>query len=135
MTPHFRGIVRTGWKLAIGPTGMLEQYLKGFTVGTILSVVIKPLTKEQIRTLRQNNYLWLIYTALGDHLGYTKDEVHELMGNEFRREPHPTLPGVYRIKSTTEFTIKEMNEYIRNIRIWAIDFLNFSIPDPEWVDH
>jgi len=76
--------------------------------------------RQSKRSVIQNERLWSLYTALGDHLGESKDKVHELMGYKFLRY-QTTVAGesVELIKSTTKLTTKDMAEYQENIENWA----------------
>jgi ketopantoate hydroxymethyltransferase len=64
------------------------------------------------RTLDQNSRLWKLYTALGNHIGLTPDEVHQLMGYKFLRYQKEVNGEVQEfVKSTTKLTTAEMSSY------------------------
>lgn len=72
------------------------------------------------KTLEQNNRLWALYESIGDYLGYTKNEMHLLMGYEFLREfIYVGDKLIDRIKSTTELNTAEMAQYQERIEIYA----------------
>ena len=83
------------------------------------------------RSLKQNKFYWkYIVGILADELGYDKDSMHETLKAKFLREPHDTIPGVFRVKSTTELSTIEFIQYYKEVQVWAADFLNIYLPDP-----
>ncbi len=83
------------------------------------------------RSLKQNKFYWkYIVGILAGELGYDKDSMHETLKAKFLREPHDTVPGVFRVKSTTELSTIEFMEYYKEVQVWAADFLNIYLPDP-----
>lgn len=64
------------------------------------------------RSVEQNARLWELYTSIGEYLGYTAQEVHELMGFKFLlEEKHIGRERITKIKSTTKLSVKEMADY------------------------
>lgn len=102
-------------------------------------VKIEPLKKT--RTLQQSRYYWAILEMIGDYLGYTSEEVHELFKNEFLE---PTTKEI-KIKdkdgntviekeiilppSTTRLKTDEFCDYIENIAMFMSN-LGFVVPPP-----
>ena len=85
------------------------------------------------RSKNQNSYLWgVVYKELAMHLGYTIDEIHELMKHKFlSRMLHLNENEEYNIPlSTTDLSTSEFEDYLRNIREWASSELNCFIPEP-----
>lgn len=92
---------------------------------------LRPFRKN--RSLNQNSYAFgVVYKLLADHLGYTVDEIHELMKHKFlSRMLSISEYEQYNIPiSTTELDTTSMEEYLRNIREWASLKLNCYIPLP-----
>jgi len=76
--------------------------------------------KEDERSDEQQKRLWVLYKSIGDHLGYTKDEIHTLMGYKFlRRSRTINNENIETIQSTKKLSIKQMYEYQQSIEIWA----------------
>ncbi len=81
--------------------------------------------------------MWgVVYQLLSDHLGYTVDEIHELLKIMFlsrwlliKDKKHRTT------QSTTELSTSEMGEYLYKIRRWASLDLGMNIPEPNEVDY
>lgn len=98
-------------------------------------VEIKP---YKTRSLQQNKYYHsvvvpMVFDGLRD-AGFTirhTDDAHEVLKNLFLkvREEKGGI-AIERVRSTTELSTTEFNEYIQFIQVWAIDYLNISIPLP-----
>lgn len=72
------------------------------------------------RSIEQNARLWDLYTSIGDYLGYTAQEMHELMGFKFLlEEKNIGRERITRVKSTTKLSVKEMGEYMTKVEAWA----------------
>jgi hypothetical protein len=80
------------------------------------------------RSLPQNSfYFGIVLKTLGDHVGYTTDEMHDLMKFKFLCvDPDATLK---KWKSTTKLSTIEFNEYLEKISQFAAE-LGCYIPDP-----
>jgi len=71
------------------------------------------------RSERQNKYYWRwVVLLLGNDLGYTKMEMHEILKHRFLAD------------STKELNREEFNIYLETIRCWAMQELNIKIPLP-----
>jgi len=72
------------------------------------------------RSIEQNARLWELYTSIGDYLGYTAQEIHELMGFKFLLEEKTIgREKITKIKSTTKLSVKDMGEYQTKVEAWA----------------
>lgn len=72
------------------------------------------------RSVEQNARLWSLYTSIGDYLGYSSEEVHQLMGFKFLLiEKYVGRDKITLVRSTTKLNVKEMNEYMEKIEAWA----------------
>ena len=85
------------------------------------------------RTIEQNALYWQWLTIIGDDLGYTKEELHEIMLDEFA--PVMTYrdlqnkPKQRKIRSS-EMSVKEMSEYMNHIDRFAAE-QSIILPQPE----
>lgn len=89
---------------------------------------------QNTRSLQQNSLLWLYYTTIADHTGYTPDEVHQVMKQRHLPKQKVVLRGgEYEvIKSTTKLRKGEMVEFLMNIERDASD-MGIILPNPqEW---
>lgn len=85
------------------------------------------------RSLAQSRYYWGVVLAyLSEETGYTKDEAHQLMQRMFLKyaKDVPDKKTQMFVRSTTSLSTIEMNEYIEQIRTFAVSELGIYIPDP-----
>lgn len=81
-------------------------------------VIIKK--RADSRSVEQNARLWSLYTSIGNYLGYTAEEVHQLMGYKFLLiEKYVGREKITLVRSTTKLNVKEMAEYQEKIEAWA----------------
>jgi hypothetical protein len=73
-----------------------------------------------------------VIAYLSEELGYTKEEVHQLMGRMFLKYVKSVPDGTEEVfvRSTTSLNTLEMTEYIESIRTFALSELGTYIPDP-----
>lgn len=72
------------------------------------------------RSLEQNARLWDLYTSIGNHLGYTPDEMHDLLGCKYLLQvKYVGLEKITKIRSTTDLSVKEMTDYQMKIESFA----------------
>lgn len=120
----------TGW----ANTKAWKEHLEGLPAGRY-KVEIKP---YKTRSLQQNAFYHavvvpMVFDGLRD-AGFTvrhNEDAHEILKALFlkvREEKGGIV--IERVKSTTELSTTEFNEYIQFITIWAADYLNISIPLP-----
>jgi len=85
------------------------------------------------RSLAQSRYYWGVVLAyLSEETGFTKDEAHQLMQRMFlkyAKDVPDKKPQMF-VRSTTSLNTIEMNEYIEQIRTFAVTELGIYIPDP-----
>ena len=96
----------------------LIQKLKELDYNTLWTVTVRPF--KHTRSLDQNERYWKLVTAIGDYMGYEKDEMHEWMAYKFLSE-HKEVKGekIVKIKSTASLNTKDMTDYQKDIEIWA----------------
>lgn len=108
----------------------LKAYIRGLKLGAY-DVVIKKHEKQ--RSNPQNKYYWaVVCRMIADETGLTPDEAHEALKIKFLPKHHDLLPTV---KSTTKLSTIEFQAYIAEITMWAAEFLQLIIPDPNEVDY
>ncbi len=72
------------------------------------------------RSVEQNARLWSLYTSIGNYLGYTAEEIHQLMGFKFLLiEKYVGKDKITLVRSTTKLDVKDMSEYMEKIEAWA----------------
>jgi len=98
-------------------------------------------TKEAAqRSMPENKYYWSVaIEILSNELGYTKDEMHEVLKSMFLSDVkhikfnNGTMHEIRYSKSTASLKVPEFEEYLENIRIWAGCELGINIPLPNQV--
>ena len=128
--PKFIGYPKNG-SMHIQNIGQWQRYLHTLD-GVKCEVTVKRYRKK--RSNPQNAYYWgVVLKILGDHLGYTPEEMHSAVGMEFLTiREEGKLPY---IRSTTDLNTQEFNEFLEVIKIWVAQEFGVYIPDPEGVDY
>ena len=91
-----------------------------------------PLERQLIRTIPQNKLYWGWYVRIiADELGYLPDELHEELKLLLNPKDSKLIPGARVGGSTRNMTRKEFTEYLEKIKIWAFDYHNIVLPEPE----
>ena len=89
--------------------------------------------KKKHRSLNENSYYWGVPLAImGDHLGYTNDEMNEAIKAEFLVVRPEGKPKYHR--STKDLTTLEFEDLMSKIRRWASIEFGVYIPEPNEVD-
>lgn len=109
-----------------------DQLIQAFKKlsGKRAEITVRPETKS--RTNEQNRYLWgVVYKYISEEIGYEPEQVHELMKFKFLKieilvKGNPETV----IRSTTDLSTEEFNQYVERIVRWAAEFLGLVIPDP-----
>ncbi len=60
---------------------------------------------------------------LADHTGHSKEEMHDI------------LKEIFKVESTAKLKTQEFEYYLSQIKIWAAEFYNLPIPDPQTIDY
>ena len=88
--------------------------------------------KKETRSDRQNRYMWaVVYKTIGDSLGYTPEEVHQIFGEMFLSYQKDFKKFV---RSTTSLKTDEMENYLEQVRRFAATELSINVPLPNEVE-
>jgi len=94
-------------------------------------VQIEVCKQKSERSTQQNRYYWgAVVKILAKELGYSTDEIHDLLKFKFLKrnivigETEEVI-----VKSTAELTKSEFMDYISDIQIWSAE-LGIIIQDP-----
>lgn len=87
---------------------------------------------NQIRSIPQNNYLWVCYQYVADFTGYNCYEVHMLFKFLFLPTKVISLFD-FLSGSSTGLSLSEFQAYIASIKHYALIELGVVIPEPEQV--
>lgn len=73
------------------------------------------------RSTLQNRLYWEYMTQLGDYTGHTKDEMSLFFKWKFLGSDKTEVYGqsFNAVKSTTDLNVKEFNEFLRSIEVFA----------------
>lgn len=132
--PIFRGDVKDG-RLYVRDREMFVKYLRDLE-GEI-DITLKKHRKS--RSLKQNAYYHsVIVPMLAMELGYTHDEMHEIIKAQFFKIPEKEVVSTNGVVitipehagSTTDSTTIEFEEKMDEIRQWASMELGVYIPLP-----
>ena len=128
----FKGFALQGvWTWEAGERERFTALLKALKDGPW--EIPPPKRQQTQRSLKQNAAYWaIVVPAIADYCGYEKDEAHEALKFRFLRkgEPDALLPTT---RSTTELTVQEFEDYVRQVRQFAAETLGLDIPEPSEV--
>ena len=104
------------------------NFVSTITDDTYVTVDIR--INEDPRTNRQNKLWWAWMKIIGRELGYTKNEIHDILKYKFllREEIIEGETQQY-VKSTSTLTKKEFNKLTSDVHFWANDTLNINLPN------
>ena len=92
------------------------------------------------RSLNQNRfYRGVVIPLLAENFGYSQyehEELHQLIADKFLGEDRETKLGRLRYrKSTADLDTKEFEEFLDEIRAWALAEYQINVPYPNEVDY
>ena len=94
-----------------------------------VDIVLTVSENKDFRTNSQNKLYWKICTILGDEIGYTKQETHDIIKTKFlQRERIEDGRKIKYLKSTTQLTKKEFTKLVNDITIWVAQTFSISLP-------
>lgn len=110
----------------------LREYLLNLEGNEVDVTVEKHRNK---RSLQQNSYYFgVVIKILSDELGYSRDEMHDVLKGKFLGELKKVGKTVIHYsRSTTSLNTQEFEDYLQQIREWASAELNVFIPLPNEV--
>lgn len=103
----------------------LKKYLKDGDC-----VYISIVGKKPTRTEAQNRFYWFYLGLIEDYTGHDSEYLHEMFKNKLLSPEYRTIMGesVAKYPSTTELSITEFMDYVRNIELF---FPEVPLPDTE----
>lgn len=134
-TPRFRGEVKDGKFQPEDPIAFMKQIrsLDGKTVWASM----EEWKEFKHRSLNENSYYHgVVIDILSSELGYTHDEMHEVIKWKFLAHPIE-LKGqkVMTAVSTASLSTSEFEGLMAKIRTWASMELGIYIPEPNEVPY
>ena len=85
------------------------------------------------RSREQNSLYWKWIDIMSKEIGYSKQEMHELIKYKFLKRNTIDDNGSEEVlvKSTTTLTSKEFSRFMNDIYFWSNDTLNINLPSNE----
>src|ERR1700761_2713961 len=128
------------YKLDIPNPTFWAGELSRFEPGTAVVVSVKKYYKK--RSLKQNSLFHAYVGILGDYFGYKPDTMKELIRLKWLKIPLLKDDGsdmvdittgevLFDLRSTTELTTLEMAQLCDEIREWAMEGWNVTLPLPD----
>lgn len=99
----------------------------------VMEVVIRKFDPR--RHNGQNDLYWKYVEIMRHHFGYTKEEMHTVLKNEILGEDYVEFNGkmVPKERTTTDKTVKEFSEYLREVSIFAANWgIALPVNEREW---
>lgn len=92
-------------------------------------VIIRPF--KSTRSQQQNRYYWKVLALMGEHFGYTKDELHEYFKSEFLEPKESIVFGeeVKEYATTTKLKKDEFAWYMDQITMRVAE-QGYAVPVP-----
>ncbi len=132
ITPLFFGKIKDS-KLILDEEDVFTIWL-GSLEDKEVEVVVR--AKKSQRSTQQNKYLWAcVYKLIGDEIGYTTEEIHQLCKAMFLKKHLDVKEKRYTIVgSTASLNTVDFTHYIEAIKDWASQELGIFIPEAENVE-
>ena len=112
------------------PRKKMKQQLLHFE-GKQVEVIVRRVKKT--RSSQQNRLLWLYFQILGDYLGYSKQEMHNIIQFKFlkREKVDETTGEVFQyLAGTSNLTTLEFAELFEEIYNWSAETFGVILPKP-----
>ena len=124
---YFTGKIIKG-KIVWDNKTTLVDYIRAIEDGTKVEVEITE--TPDIRTNKQNKLWWSWMKIIGNELGYSKNEIHDILKYKFLlREEINDGETTQHLKSTSTLTKTEFNKLTQDVFFWANDTLNINLPN------
>jgi len=95
-----------------------------------MDIVFTLKENKDYRTNSQNKLWWKYMQILGEDLGYSKDEMHDICKLKFlKRERIEDGIKVEYLKSTAQLTKKEFTKLVDDVIIWAAQTFSINLPN------
>ena len=94
-------------------------------------VIVK--SKSRNRSTQQNRYYWLCVQIVAGELGYSREEMHSIIGYKFlkREKVNEETGEVFEyIESTTKLSTTEFISFMDDFTRWSAEHLNIILPEP-----
>lgn len=96
-------------------------------------IVITISKAKSQRTVSQNALWWVYVTMIANELGYSKEEMHEVIKFKFmkcEKVNEKTGEVMQYLKSTTDLSKMDFADLINDLQRWAAESLGIVLPEP-----
>jgi hypothetical protein len=103
------------------------EYLGKLTAKEKGQIELKQIRRT--RSNRQNRFLHVVLMDMGEHLGYSLDEIKTLAKRHCGMVyDHPN--GGKFLRSTAKLDTKEFCTFVEHLQRWAAESFDYYVPDP-----
>ena len=107
-----------------------ERFVEDLLKFDGMNIVFTLSENKDFRTNSQNKLWWKYMHILGQELGYTKNEMHDICKLKFlKRERVEDGIKVEYLKSTAQLTKKEFKKLVDDVIIWAAQTFSINLPN------
>jgi len=106
----------------------IGDYLRVLKIDKPVSVVISE--RKETRRSQQNRLMWKWFTIIGDEIGYTRQEVHDLLIYDVLGMITKTIHGkeIETLASTHDLPVGDFADFLTRVKRFA-DNLNIRLPE------
>lgn len=119
---------------------VLKDIQDAFKNDEKVTVTIK--TRRKPRSLSANNYLHLCLQIIADETGNSLDNVKSTLKLMYAKKPllnkdeepiidEKTGEQAFYVQDTSDMDSFEFGQFVENVKMFAIDFCGFSLPEPD----
>lgn len=132
--PIWHGVVHKG-KVFIKNILQYAMYLNCFKENTEIELIVRKKRKSNTRQ-EQRYYRGVVVPYIAKDIGISNELAHGYLQQEGFWSVTDENSGFTYVRSTALnlWTTAEFEERLQNIRVWALDFLNLTIPLPNEID-
>jgi hypothetical protein len=140
MTPRYLASIIDG-KFIYQDENSLKQRIRKFEGKEVYITITR---KSKVRSISQNSYYWgVVIPILAKELGEFDEDMDLTLRNHFQELFNTKIHDALKIKfltdrlgklpiirSTTDLSTVEFEEFLSKVRVWASKELNIYIPEP-----
>lgn len=106
------------------------KFIEGLLLDKMWTVEVKRKTKR--KTISQEGLYWIWCTAIGEELGYFKDDMHEVLKEKFLPPKVLEVGGEqYEVRSIKGLSKEQMSAYMNMVDLWAGAEMGINLYRPE----
>ncbi len=110
--------------------GFLKELAK--TLPAVRHLMTITIFRNRISSNQMRYMFGVVYKLIGNHTGYTKEEVHQIFGKKYRSYEKN---GITFVRSITDLNTEETENYLKKVRMFADIELRVVVPLPNEPDN